>query len=300
MSRIAIIDGNPLVYRADSVSDLTTPQGVRVSGVYGALDVLQLAVESLAPTHLFMVWDWKREESWRRYMYPDYKLNREPKTDEERDARKVFHEQIKLTYKILHHFPVRQFLQYGMEGDDLAYWICRRYAQTQTADTDKKEYICVTVDRDWLQLVDKNTKVWFSDSQTMVDRHNFQSVSGCINTEEFLLRKSILGDTGDNVKGVRGVGEKTYNKFANECFTLEDFANCIPKVDEQIDEARFSRMLVDLSCFPYTPDLDRHLHEISLPEPDLVKARQLFEELHFTRFLSIWKTWTRVFKWLRV
>lgn len=342
-TRIIIIDGQPLVYRADSVSDLTTPQGVRVSGVYGALDVLQLAVESLAPTHLMIVWDWKREELWRRYMYPDYKINREAKTPEDVEKRRIFHEQIKMTYQILHHFPVRQFLQYGMEGDDLAYWITKRMYHVEEPacpicrcprlteldiegsgawvcveyqcdncmhtftheyfgeeDLGKIEFVCVTVDRDWLQLIDKNTKVWFSDNQTMVDHYNFEKHTGYDSVEDFLIAKSILGDVGDNVKGVLGIGKKTLAKHASKCMTLEDYATLIPKVEEQYDSACFSRMLIDLSCFPYTKDLDRHLHKVSLPEPDLAKARKLFEELHFTRFLSIWKTWTRVFKGLQV
>jgi ribonuclease HI len=295
-ARIAIIDGNPLVYRADSVSDLTTPQGIRVSGVYGALDILQLTVESLAPTHLMIVWDWKREETWRRYMYPDYKINREAKTPEDVEKRRIFHEQIKMLYRILRYFPVRQFLQYGMEGDDLAYWITKRmYPSSKQA-----AFICVTVDRDWLQLIDENTSVYFSDSQTLVDQHCFRQYADCDTVEDFLIKKSILGDTGDNVKGVMGVGIKAYEKVKDVDLTLDDYAELIPKVGRQIDEALFSRLLVDLALFPYTDDLDKHLRQTSLPVPDLKAARKLFVELHFTRFLSIWKTWTQTFKGLQV
>jgi DNA polymerase I len=297
--RVCVIDGNPLVYRSDSVSDLTTPQGVRVSGVYGALDILQMAVESLAPTHLMMVWDWKREDLWRRYMYSDYKMNRECKTPEEIQKRAALHEQIKLTYKILRHFPVRQFLQYGMEGDDLAYWVTKRMCPLG-ASVKEPEYVCITVDRDWLQLVDERTKVYFSDSQTLVDRVNFPKISGCPTAEDFLVRKSILGDTGDNVKGVVGVGPKTYDAVKENCCTIEDFAAAIPKVEEQFDQAQFSRLMVDLSKFPYTKDLDDLLHHACLPNPDLVAARKIFEELKFTHFLSIWKTWTRTFRGLQI
>jgi 5'-3' exonuclease len=303
IKRVCVVDGNPLLYRCDSVSDLTTPDGRRVSGVYGALDILQSAVESLAPTHLMVVWDWKRSETWRRYMYPGYKLHRERESSDAEERakaqlkKKLFFEQLVLIRSLLKMFPVRQFLHYGMEGDDLAYWITHRMYR----DEPKNEYICLTVDRDWLQLCKTGVKVFFSDSQVLADQHNFREHSkGCKNIEQFLTMKSIVGDAGDGVKGIPGVGPKLFEDYKSVCVDLDDFAEMSEKVARGLPEARFSRMLVDLSFYPYTPALDKHLHKSSLPKPDLALARKTFQELRFTKFLSVWKAWIRVFKGLQI
>jgi 5'-3' exonuclease len=95
------------------------------------------------------------------------------------------------------------------EADDIAGWL-------STALRDKPN-ILYSKDKDWLMLVDENTTLLYKNTKkglyVKVTLENFEEETSWKTPEEFLLAKCAIGDTGDNVPGIRGIGPQTVRKY---------------------------------------------------------------------------------------
>jgi len=164
------------------------------------------------PQALVMVlWDGK---SWRKDAFTEYKANREI-TAKQVEQREAYFKQKDTLLDGLKYLGVMQAFASNMEADDLA----EIYSRQWNGD----KITLYSGDKDWLQLVDERT-TWFDPIR---DRQctnlNFQSFTGCKDVAQFLERKYLLGDTGDNIKGVMGIGEQSLNKLYSIWETLDEF-----------------------------------------------------------------------------
>jgi DNA polymerase I len=98
---------------------------------------------------------------------------------------------------------------------------------------------------------------------------------------------ALVGDTSDNVPGVRGIGEKTAQELVNGYGSLDNIlahVNEIPKkrpreaLLEQAEAARLSKQLVTIRA---DVDVPLDLHNMRITEPDRERLRSLFVELEF-------------------
>jgi len=95
----------------------------------------------------------------------------------------------------------------GVEADDLAGILIS--ASSKSADI-----VCVTADRDWLQLGIENPHVSIFDPK----QYKFLG-SSCSSVAQFLVEKAIKGDTSDNIFGIYNCGDVNYCKFADAVFS---------------------------------------------------------------------------------
>lgn len=216
-----LIDGNNLAYRANATTELTTKQGERVSAIHGTLQMLQSYLkpsegkyknkmldslrlhfgnEDLEFSDVVTCWDAGKSKQ-RMELYPEYKANRSKgdRTPEEKAAFSQFIDQMEQLHEILPSFGVRSVKFKGWEGDDLI------YVASQLIDD-----ICVIVstDKDMLQLVSDRILVWSPFKEKLITPKNFGMNTGFAQPS-YLSMRILVGDTSDNINGVKGIGEKT-------------------------------------------------------------------------------------------
>lgn len=141
---------------------------------------------------------------------PSYKANRRDRTAEEQEAYNDLQDQIKkLRREHLPNIGYRNiFFDKGYEADDVIASICRNNIGK------KNEAIIVSGDHDLYQLIRHNVSVYHPNQQRIVDRKAFCDQWG-IEPSMWIDVKALAGCKGDNVEGIRGVGEKTAAKFLN-------------------------------------------------------------------------------------
>lgn len=283
MAHLVLVDGNNLGFAAMAAPKLNAGERDTQSIFTTIRKVRNIFFDN--PNAMIMVlWDGR---SWRHGIYGEYKANRE-KTDKQVEDRKAYYEQANAIRKGLRLLGVTQVSASNMEADDLA------YTATKAWEAKGGTVSLITADKDWQQLVSKQT-TW---KDTTHDRYcnwrNFQEVTGFKDQAQFIEAKCILGDAGDNIKGINGIGEKTLEKIYQMTDSFIDFlfwtkesveagwlhyhGKNPPKIIREFDAVLAARTikenlkLVDLGT-PYRP-----------PAVNLVKDRQPLDEEGFTTF----------------
>lgn len=183
--------------------------------IFTVMKKARYTVEQHPTSHVIVLWDGK---SWRKDIYPEYKANR-TKTDKQNDARSAYKEQVGDIKKGLSLLGIRQMSANNLEADDLAYSLVKKLNSIGGRVT------LLTADQDWQQLVNPQT-VWVDGIHgKRCDIHNFEDITGFLHADQFIEAKAILGDAGDNVKGLNGVGEGTLSKIYQDYQYFSDFLN---------------------------------------------------------------------------
>ena len=208
-SKFLIIDGNSLGCRAAFAhnplkgEDLTSFDGRPTGATYRFFNMLDRILHQIRPTHVVVAWD-TNSNTFRKQIYPEYKGTRKQSTADNKTAQLQF-EDIK---NILTLIGINNVNIEGFEGDD----IVGSYTELSTAD---KDFI-VTGDKDSFQLVTENAVViyplnGFKEIQIINPQYIEKKYN--IEVDKFVDFKALMGDDGDNIKGINGCGEKTALKL---------------------------------------------------------------------------------------
>ncbi len=211
--KILIIDSNALIHRAyHALPPFTTRQGLLVNAVYGYITTLQSAIDKIEPDYILATFDLPGK-TFRHVKYDLYKANREKSPDD-------LYEQIPLVKKFLNACDIPIIEKQGFEADD----IIGSVSKLLNGNKDIEKYI-VTGDKDTLQLVNNNTKV-FTLSRGITDSVIFDREKVIekfkIKPSQVVDYKALRGDPSDNIPGVAGVGDKTATNLILEFGSLEN------------------------------------------------------------------------------
>ena len=214
--RQVILDGNNLLFAAAATTGHLTN-----GTVFGFLNIIRASLKRFhveGEKEYMIAWD---RPSWRKEVYPEYKMNRVDDTDL---AKKKFIEDMKKQKKILEqfffpHMPILQVAAENYEADDIAAFhskICRpKTVEAKMAGIleDNTELYLVSNDKDWLQLVHDNCTVYRPKRDVLINSSNFEEITGLPTPQHFTKYLCLTGDPVDNIAGVYGVGEVTAKKF---------------------------------------------------------------------------------------
>lgn len=204
-----LIDGNNVAIAAHFASDeLRDMDGRPVAAIFGFIRTMRSMIEMLQlenpadQVRTIVLWDDKRDRLWRKMVLPSYKESRtttaEKRTAEEQARWDAFFEQLPRLRQTLTDLGIGQMMGYGLEADDLAGWFVKNPGK----------YVLVTGDKDWLQLVSEDVRVWRPTKGAFVTLENFEEVTGCLDAEQYVTKMSITGDDGDDIPGAVGIGDK--------------------------------------------------------------------------------------------
>ncbi|KKU86795.1 MAG: polymerase protein, partial [Parcubacteria group bacterium GW2011_GWA2_47_9] len=211
-----ILDCNSIIHRAyHALPPLTTANGEVVNAVYGFLLVFFKALNDFSPDYIAAAFDFPAP-SFRQKVFKPYKAKRPSAPPE-------LYSQIPKTKEVLCAFKVPVFEKEGFEADDIIGTVAR-FAQKQQV-LPFLETIIVSGDKDMLQLVDKNTKVYLLRKGVkdiiIYEEKQVRQAFGGLEPRQLLDYKALRGDPSDNIPGVTGIGEKTATELLLSCGDVE-------------------------------------------------------------------------------
>lgn len=288
--RLFLVDGYALIYRAFfalMTRPLSTSRGENTSAAWGVANFLKRLIAVHKPELLGWVHD--AGASFREELYPEYKATREKLTDE---LQADFDLGLERITQLLAAYRIPVLSVPGFEADDVIGTLAKR-----GVDAGYKVVI-VSGDKDFQQLVGPG--VWLlnpgrggpaSVEEQWVSVEN-GSVRLGVPPERVTDYLALVGDTSDNVPGVRGIGEKTAQELIGQFGALEDILAHASEVTkkrpreallEHAALARLSKQLVTIQCdVPVVFDPAT----LTVGTPDTQALRHLFLDLEFTSLLK--------------
>ena len=234
-----VIDSHYLCHRAFHSTRNLEWRGRATGVIFGFLrDISYLQNEF---PHSQLVFCFEGQTLKRRELLPSYKSRRKaPSCVEEKRAYLALKQQIAdLRCQLLKRVGFRNiFCEEGYESDDLL-------AQVALQASPEQEVILVTGDYDLFQCLRHNVSIYLPQKQRVLTKSWFETKYG-IHPTEWALVKAIAGCTGDNVPGVRGVGEKTALKFVKRDLPSASKAFQSILCPEGKSTVRRNRLLVQL------------------------------------------------------
>lgn len=279
--RIFLIDGMAFAFRAYFAirTALTDTKGRPTNALYGFARVLLKLIRDQKPAHIAVVFD-APGKTFRDDLYPAYKATRQETPQDLRD-------QFPLMHQLVEALSLPLFVVPGVEADDVMGTLARQ------AEAMGMEAVLVTADKDMQQLISDHIKVfdpgkgedgvWIGIPEV---RERFGS-----DPAHVVDALALIGDTADNVPGVRGIGDKTAKTIIEKYQTLEGIYAHIDefkgkqkeRLIEDRDQAFFSRELVRIKT---DVPLDFGPRDCDRREYDREKLIQTFTEFDFHAMLE--------------
>lgn len=227
-----IIDANSVIHRAfHALPPLTSKDGKVVNAVYGFLLVLFKLIKELKPKYLAACFDLPLP-TFRKQAFEEYKAHRKKAPDE-------LYEQIPVVKEVLKKFNVPVFEKAGYEGDDLIGTLAKKSS---------KNNIVVSGDLDNMQLVSKNTFVYYLNrgvkNAVLYDEKVIKEKYEGLSPKQLIDLKGLRGDVSDNIPGVKGIGEKTALKLIKEFGSIEKLYLKLEKGEAKLPE-KIKEKLID-------------------------------------------------------
>lgn len=205
--RLMLVDASHLAHRCrhSQVGRLATSGGRSSGVVYGFLRGLDYAIRQtlVAVKDVVVVWDGGRAAK-RMELLPSYKESRrktEPPTPEEIAEKEAFYSQLAALREGLSLLGIRNIRVDGTEADDLISLL------SSTAEANGSDVVLFSGDKDLQQLTSDKVSVFHPQHEVMtLDR--VQARWSIQQPSEIVRLLSLIGDTSDDIKGVKGIGEK--------------------------------------------------------------------------------------------
>ncbi len=212
--RILVIDGNSIINRAfyGVKSMLTNSEGIPTNAVYGFANLLLKSIADYSPDGIICAFD-RKEPTFRHKMYDGYKATRKGMPEE-------LAAQMPLLKKLLSAMDITCVELAGFEADDIIGTVSERAKG-------KHSCIILTGDKDDLQLITENTAVALTVTKNHETATELMGEAEVVSrygvTPDKLIEvKALMGDSSDNVPGVKGIGEKSAFDLIKEYGTLEN------------------------------------------------------------------------------
>lgn len=210
--RLVIIDGMSVFYRGYfAMPGLSLPDGTPTGGVFGFASIAIEVIKQLEPDYVAVAWDIRGTSTTKRSeIYPEYKAGRTKPPDD-------FYAQMPILHALLESFgwPLYELKDY--EADDIM-------GTFAAAATEKGTETCiVTGDYDMLQLISDTVSVYITKKGSELlhfDTDAFVEKYG-VNVDQFIDYKALVGDSSDNIPGVRKIGPKAAQKLLGDYQTLD-------------------------------------------------------------------------------
>ncbi len=281
--KLLILDGNSILNRAFyAIPHLTAPDGLHTGGIYGFLVTFLRTLGAEAPERVAVAFDLPAP-TFRHKAYSEYKATRHKMPSE-------LAEQLPVLKEILSIMNVPILEMEGYEADDIIGTVSR------LCEEGNMDCRILTGDRDDLQLASEKTHILLTTTkggktETIEYDHKAVEEKYGITPPGLIEAKGLMGDTSDNIPGVRGIGEKTAIALIQKYKTLEGvYENLgdlkgaqLTKLTEGRDMAFLSRDLGRICReVPISPDLSA----FSVKEYDKEALGAMFRRLGFRALME--------------
>ena len=290
MEKFLVIDGNSILNRAFyglGAARMVTAEGLHTNAIFGFLNIYYMIIEKFEPNYVAVAFDLKAP-TFRHKMFAEYKGTRKGMPDELR-------EQVPVIKDVLRAMNIKIFEMEGYEADDILGTIAS--LNDNNSSKDIHTYI-LTGDRDSYQLISPKTSIIFPSnkgSKTDYTVYTPELLKEEKNIEPYQVVdvKSLMGDSSDNIPGVKGIGEKTAYSLIEKYTTMEniykniDSLDASAKVIEKLKaDEKMARMSYTLATINREVPIELDLEDVSIKDVDKEALFPLFKKLAFNKFLS--------------
>lgn len=272
--RLYVVDGNGYVYRAFfALPKMSNSKGFPTNAIYGFTNMMRKLMQEEKPDYIAVAFD-AREKTFRHESYKEYKIDRPQMADD-------LQQQIPYIRRICEvmGFPVLE--KPGYEADDVIATLMEECKKQKVMG------VMVTSDKDLLQLIEEDVYALDPMKDYFVYDRDAVVEKWGVPPEKIVELMSIMGDSIDNVPGVKGIGPKGALELITKFGSVERMLREIDKIEkkshrQKIEEFRedllLSRKLVELRR---DVPIEMRIQELKVRKPDPAAARDLFLDLEF-------------------
>ena len=243
-TRTLLIDGLNLFFRNFAMMNMVNPDGIHIGGLGGFFRSLGAMIRQTQPDKVYVIFDGASSTVNRKNLVPEYKSGRNEQRvtnwevfDSLADEHDSKVDQIVRVIQYLKTLPVKTLILDKVEADDIIAYLCNKLPN----QPNDKLFI-VSSDKDFIQLVNRNVIVYrpmekkYYTEDVMREKYKMPA-------KNFILYKTLLGDSSDKIKGIKGLGEKgIFKKFpelTEGVLTFDDVFNiCEQKFKDHVVYAR--------------------------------------------------------------
>lgn len=267
-----IIDGSALIYRAYYAflkNPLTNSKGDNVAAVYGFANSILKIWNELKPDLFVITFDLK-EKTFRHLKYPEYKANRSSMPED-------LVQQLPLIFDFVEKTDIKKLSQAGFEADDIIGTLAKKAQNYQDVNT-----FIVSGDKDFMQLLGDKTFIYniralSKKEETKIFDTKYVIKKFGVTYNAFRDYLALVGDSSDNIPGVKGVGHKTAQKLIHNYENLENIYNNLSlikpdslrkKLETDKENAFLSKELVTIDTnMNITFNVEEYSYPDILPDP---------------------------------
>lgn len=313
-NKVLYIDLFNVFYQCFQTYQANDANGEPMGGYIGSIMQIQKLAAKFMPQKIVVVLDGPNSNVRRRTIFPEYKGKRNRKKrysvvqmGDDKVQVDNEQEQLRLLYEFLKHLPVEVVCVPGFEADDIIAYLVNK----NPGDTN----IICTTDKDYYQLVNKNTFVWSPIKKVLFTEELILSLFEVI-PANFTFMRCIVGDTSDKLPGIKGVGKttllekipqlktqplKNFEEFWNEVELLEDVSKIGKKLKENKEQAHlmYRLMKLDYMCLNQK---GIELLQQQLDEPKVfskISLKMFSIKQHIESHIKNFDAWVRPFSFIK-
>ncbi|MBN1499407.1 MAG: DNA polymerase I [Spirochaetes bacterium] len=276
MKKFYIVDGHALCYRAYfafMTNPLINSKGQNTSAIFGFARMLLKLIKDNSPDYIAVAFD-PPVKTFRFKMYSEYKANRAKMPD---DLKSQI-EEIKNLVSVL-NIPV--IIDERVEADDILGSAAEKFSKSGY------EVILVTGDKDAYQLVNDRVKIYANkkgiSDYVIYDEAEVLNKIG-LKPSQIIDYMALVGDSADNIPGVKGIGPKTAVKFISEFGSLDGIYEHIDEIKganqtKLIENKEMAYLSRDLVTIKTDVEIDFKIEDAEFKDFDNRKAYEYFKNL---------------------
>ena len=257
-----LIDGSNLLEVSSRGDDRLSGTGKPTGGIFQFFLQLKMLLRKGNFRYVYVFWDGNQSGLLRYKLNSDYKANRDKEFEDEEELsdymkavnakingmkqyfskkedsaklaqrkkqKEIFHWQREVIIDCLEELFVRQCMCDKTEADDfIGYYVTHK-------KPNERIVICSN-DRDLTQLIAEDVIVYVQSLKDFLTVKNYTKIEG-INYQNVVLKKVLCGDASDNIKGIKGFGEKTllnnFNEITKRKVTLNEVIEKAKNINEE-------------------------------------------------------------------
>lgn len=283
MEKIILVDGNNLLFRsyyatAYNGNFMNNSKGFPTNALFGFVNMINKIISEENPVYMLVAFD--KGKTFRHEKYTEYKGGR-GETPEE------LKKQFPVAKELLTAMGIKYYEIDNYEADDIIGTF-----SNMCNNNPNYQGLIVSSDKDLLQLISDEVEIKLLKSKDYIryNKETFKQEWG-IDPIKIIDLKALMGDSSDNIPGVKGIGEKTALKLLQTYSSLdgiyENINNISGKLKEKlINDKENAYMSYELATIYNKVPLEINLNDIKCKENDKEKLISLYEDLEFYSFLK--------------
>ena len=278
MEKIVLVDGNNLLFRsfyATSYSGtiMRNSKGFPTNALYGFINMLNKIILEENPSYMMVALD--KGKTFRHEEFENYKGKRSEMPNE-------LKEQFPVAKEVMNAMGITYFEIDNYEADDIIGTFADKVSKSSGY-----EALIVSSDKDLLQLIDDKVKVKLlkQTGHIFMDRDTFKETYQ-VEPINMIDLKALMGDSSDNIPGVRGIGEKTAVSLLSKYATIDNLYEHIEEVtgktkEKLIADKDNAYLSYHLATIYKSVPIDTDFENIRCRGLQLDKYLEILKELEF-------------------